>query len=154
MIHIYYGDGKGKTSAALGLGMRAFGAGKKVAMVQFLKNNQSSELAVLPFAVYEAPQELPFHPDKSYQEWVDGALAYLLESDAEILILDEFLDVIFDFVTEGQAFALLEQCDKEIVVTGHRDIPSLTEKADYITYMQKIRHPYDQGVSARKGIEY
>ena len=62
MIQIYFGYGKGKTTSALGQGMRAKGAGKNVLLVQFLKNNKSSELAVLPFDIFKSPENLPFNP--------------------------------------------------------------------------------------------
>lgn len=154
MIHIYYGFGKGKTTAALGLGMRAYGAGKSIALVQFLKDNRSSELSVLPFTVYPAPSSLSFHPDESYQLWIDGALDFINNTKADVLLLDEFLDVIPDFVSEEQALALMNKAGKEIVITGHQELPSLFDKADYITFMDKIRHPYDKGIKARRGIEY
>ena len=94
MIQIYFGYGKGKTTSALGQGMRAKGAGKNVLLVQFLKNNKSSELAVLPFDIFKSPENLPFNPGKEYQAWVDSALSYIKNSTCDIIILDEFLDVI------------------------------------------------------------
>lgn len=153
MIHIYYGFGKGKTTAAIGLGMRAYGAGMKVAMVQFLKNCTSCELKVLPFDSYKSPENLPFNPDETYQEWTDCAIRYIQKSDADVLILDEFLDVIPKFISEQKALSLLES-DKEIVITGHTEHFSIFNKGDYITHFEKIRHPYDKGIQARKGIEF
>ena len=131
MIQIYYGFGKGKTTAAIGQGMRAKGAGNTVTLVQFLKDNKSSELSVLPFDIFNAPDTLPFNPGKEYQAWVDSAIA----ADKALGILD---------MLGG----------REIVITGHKKVERLFEKADYITFMDKIKHPYDMGVKARKGIEY
>lgn len=65
MIQIYFGYGKGKTTSALGQGMRAKGAGKNVLLVQFLKNNKSSELAVLPFDIFKSPENYRLTPAKS-----------------------------------------------------------------------------------------
>ncbi len=153
MIHIYYGYGKGKTSSAVGAGMRAVGAGMKVLFIQFLKSNKSSELSSVPFDVFEAPESLPFNPGKSYQPWVDGALEAAKNCNADMLILDELLDVIPDFVSAEKALELFDK-DCELIITGHKEIPSLFEKADYITYFEKIKHPYDKGAEARKGIEF
>ena len=153
MIHIYYGYGKGKTSAAIGLGMRAYGAGKTVALIQFLKDNKSSELKSIPFEIFNAPESISFNPDKSYQLWVDDALGFIENCESDIIILDEFLDIIPGFCSEEKALELLNK-DCELVITGHKEQPLLFERADYITHMQKIKHPYDKGVKARKGIEY
>ena len=70
MIQIYFGYGKGKTTSALGQGMRAKGAGKNVLLVQFLKNNKSSELAVLPFDIFESPERTHF--DSGRRNGYDG----------------------------------------------------------------------------------
>lgn len=155
MIEVYYGFGKGKTTASIGLGMRAVGAGLTVTLVQFLKDNKSSELAVLPFDVFKAPDSLPFYPDKSYQSWVDSALEYIKNCKSYVIILDEFLDIIGSFITVDKAAELIKSLnDKEVIITGHREISEIFEMSDYITHMEKIKHPYDKGVKARKGIEY
>lgn len=155
MIQIYYGFGKGKTTAAIGQGMRAKGAGKSVTFVQFLKDNKSSELSVLPFDIFNAPDSLLFNPGKEYQAWVDSAIDYIENSESDIIILDEFLDVVDSFLSVEKALDILNTlADREVVITGHKEIKELFEKADYITFMDKIKHPFDLGVKARKGIEY
>lgn len=155
MIQIYYGFGKGKTTAAIGQGMRAAGAKMSVLLVQFLKDNKSSELSVLPFDIYKAPDSLPFNPGKEYQAWVDKAIEYILNSKCDMIILDEFLDVIGSFVTVDKALVIIEKLKgKEVVITGHKKSCELFERADYITHMDKLKHPYDLGTKARKGIEY
>ena len=144
MIQIYYGFGKGKTTAAIGQGMRAKGAGNTV-----------TELSVLPFDIFNAPDTLPFNPGKEYQAWVDSAIDYIISSKSNMIILDEFLDVIDSFVPVDKALGILDMLNgREIVITGHKKVEKLFEKADYITFMDKIKHPYDMGVKARKGIEY
>lgn len=153
MIHIYYGSGAGKTSAAFGAGMRAKGAGMSVFAVQFLKDNKSSELSVLPFEIFGAPESLPFNPGKSYQPWVDSALEAIEKTDADFIILDEFLDIIPEFISLEKALSVIER-KGEIILTGHKEIKELSEKADYITYFENKKHPYERGVQARKGIEY
>ena len=155
MIQIYYGFGKGKTTAAIGQGMRAKGAGNTVTLVQFLKDNKSSELSVLPFDIFNAPDTLPFNPGKEYQAWVDSAIDYIISSKSNMIILDEFLDVIDLFVPADKALGILDMLNgREIVITGHKKVEKLFEKADYITFMDKKKHPYDMGVKARIGIEY
>ncbi len=153
MIHIYYGYGKGKTTAALGLGMRAKGAGKSVSLVQFFKSNKSSELKSVPFDVFPAPEKLSFNPDESYGEWIKSAAEFIKECKSDVIILDEFLDIIPDFMSEESALGLIDK-DSELIITGHKEIKALFERADYITRMEKIRHPFDKGVKARKGIEF
>ena len=135
--------------------MRAKGAGNTVTLVQFLKDNKSSELPVLPFDIFNAPDALPFNPSKEYQAWVDSAIDYIISSKSNMIILDEFLDVIDSFVPADKALGILDMLNgREIVITGHKKVEKLFEKADYITFMDKIKHPYDMGVKARKGIEY
>lgn len=153
MIHIYYGNGKGKTTAAVGLGMRAYGAGISVAMVQFLKDNKSSELKALPFEVFNAPDSLPFNPDDNYKAWVDSAVSFVKSTPCQLIILDEMLDVIPHFMSLDCALDLLA-LEKEFVITGHNPIDKLIDIADYVSNIEKIKHPYDNGVGARLGIEY
>lgn len=154
MIHIYYGYGKGKTTSALGAGMRANGAGMKVLLVQFLKDNKSSELSALPFEIFTSPDSLPFNPDDTYCSWIDSAVEYIKGSDADLIILDEFLDITDKFIPVNTAVSLICNSKAEVIITGHSEVKELFDKADYITYFEKIRHPYDNGVQARRGIEY
>ena len=133
--------------------MRAKGAGMSVSLVQFLKNSKSSELSQIGFDVFEAPESLPFNPGGEYQTWVDGAMNFIESCESDMIILDEFLDVIPEYISEQKAVGLISK-NAEIIITGHRENSALFEKADYITHMQKIKHPYDKGVNARKGIEY
>ncbi|MDD6728645.1 MAG: cob(I)yrinic acid a,c-diamide adenosyltransferase [Eubacteriales bacterium] len=155
MIQIYYGFGKGKTTAAIGAGMRAKGADLTVSLVQFLKDNKSSELAVLPFDIWQAPDSLPFSPGEIYRDAAKSALDFVKNSKSDMIILDEFLDIIGEYISEDDALDLLKALEgREIIITGHKEVPSIFDTADYITYFEKIKHPYDKGVLARKGIEY
>lgn len=160
MIHIYYGDGKGKTTAALGLALRACGAGKKVAFYSFLKDNSSSErLAQCDIAFYENPVKLPFlfnmsdAEKKSYALWVKNAVKSAFENSADVIVLDEFLDVLA-LLGEDFVKTLTFNADREYVITGHVRNDYLFDRADYITHMVKERHPFDSGTAARRGIEY
>lgn len=155
MMQIYYGYGKGKTTSALGVGLRAVGAGMRVSLVQFFKDNKSSELSVLPFDVFESPEYLPFNPDDSYKKWISCAFEYILNCKSDMIILDEFLDLADDFVSVGEMIEIIKAVScKEIIITGHKKLEEIFDISDYITHMEKIKHPYDNGVLARKGIEF
>lgn len=153
MIHYYYGYGKGKTCSAVGAAMRAYGAGMSVLFVQFFKNDQSSELSALPFEVYPSPHNLGFNPGDEYKVWVDGALDYIKNSSADVVVLDESSDLIPKFLTVDGMKKLLSS-DREYIITGHNKVSELYDLADYATFFQKEKHPYDKGVAARHGIEY
>ena len=183
LIHIYCGDGKGKTSAAVGLALRAAGAGKRVLFTQFLKDGSSSEIPVLkavpgidvrvvtePFGFVWTMDDEEFSRAKAAfsgllreaeglclgQQCLPGEEAPP-EGGYGLLVLDEIIPAVnCGIVPEQELLELLVRRpdDLEIVLTGRDPSPALRELADYLTEMKKIRHPYDQGLEARKGIEY
>ncbi len=160
MIQIYYGFGKGKTTAALGQAVRACGAGKSACVYAFLKDNSSSErFANCDVDFYPTPQKLPFlfkmsDAEKAeYAAFAQKMLSDALSSNYDVIVLDELLDAVSLFDSD-YIKSLSFSPDKEYVITGHTKIEPLFEKADYITEFKKIRHPYDNGVSARRGIEF
>ncbi len=169
LIHIYGGDGKGKTSAALGLALRAVGAGRRVLFVQFLKNGTSSEMKLLT----KLPQiETAFCPTQhgfyknmdeaeraaareDYEALLQAALARAAELD--LLILDEAVSACnHQLIAEEELLGFLRHkpAELELVLTGRKPSAALLELADYVTEMRKIKHPFDRGVKARKGIEF
>lgn len=153
MIHYYYGFGKGKTSSAVGAGMRAYGAGMSVLFVQFFKNDKSSERSVLPFEVYPCPESLPFNVGEDYKAFVEKAVEYIKTVNCDVIILDEFADLIPRFLSADEMKSIFS-FDKEYIITGHNYLNELGDIADYVTRFEKIKHPYDSGVPARKGIEF
>lgn len=153
MIHYYYGFGKGKTSSAVGAGMRAYGAGMSVLFVQFFKNDKSSERSVLPFEVYPCPESLPFNVGEEYKAFVEKAVEYIKTVNCDVIILDEFADLIPRFLSADEMKSIFS-FDKEYIITGHNYLNELGDIADYVTRFEKIKHPYDSGVTARKGIEF
>ena len=153
MIHYYYGFGKGKTSSAVGAGMRAYGAGMSVLFVQFFKDDKSSERSVLPFEVYPCPESLPFNVGDEYKAFVDKAVEYIKTVNCDVIILDEFADLIPRFLSADEMKSIFS-FDKEYIITGHNYLNELGDIADYVTRFEKIKHPYDSGVPARKGIEF
>ena len=155
MIHYYYGFGKGKTSSALGVGLRARGNDMSVLLVRFFKDNNSSELASAPFDIYPAPEKIPFNVSvEEYMPWVHTAVEYVKSSNYDVVILDEFADLIPKFISFDEAKSVLADSSREYIITGHYHNEALHELADYVTRFEKEKHPYDNGVQARKGIEY
>ena len=168
LVHIYFGDGKGKTTAALGLALRALGDGFRVCVCQFLKGAKSGETealerfedAVLLRAEDRSGKFLWQMNEKERAECL-ARQRELLEraaaANADLYVFDEALDAVQ--VGAFSLDALLERTEAlreraEIVITGHDAPEALLLRADYITRMQKLRHPYDHGVRARRGIEY
>ncbi|MCR4588148.1 MAG: cob(I)yrinic acid a,c-diamide adenosyltransferase [Lachnospiraceae bacterium] len=173
MIHVYKGKGKGKTSAAIGLAIRAAGAGKKVVFAQFMKGNESSELNVLEkvenIRVMRLSRTYPFTWEMTLEDRSDivqehdALLAEIQKifaaGEADVFVLDEITyPVTLGLLSEDNWKQILASTkanpEAEWVFTGQDPTPQMLEMADYITDMQSIRHPYDRGVEARKGIEF
>ena len=167
-IHVYTGPGKGKTTAALGLGLRAAGAGLKVHMMQFMKGRRYSELdAIENLANFTFSQHgRDEFVSKKNPEQVDIDLAQegfakakdmIINSKYDLLILDE-LNVVIDYnlVKLNDVIKLIEQKPEklELVLTGRDAHPEIIKIADLVTEMLEIKHPYQQGVNARKGIDF
>ena len=181
MLHAYWGDGKGKTCAAMGLVVRAAAAGWRVVVVQFLKDGSSSEISLLKGlpgveAVLSDGALAKFTFRMSDEEKVasralhDDNLRHAFElvsvpgegpaaCEGSLLVLDEVLDALrAGLLDEGllrEAMAWAAGADRcETVVTGHSLPDFVAEAADYLTRFSCERHPYQRGVAAREGIEY
>lgn len=171
MVHVYFGDGKGKTTAAIGLAVRAAGNKMKVMFVQFLKSDFSGERAVLSgidnITLTACPDELKFTNEMTEAERQQAAVLFrgIFERSAATALSARYdmivLDEVFDAVNEGMLGEtdLIEFIDNapnsiEIVMTGHDPAQRFIDGADYVTEMKKIKHPFDKGVSGRIGIEY
>ncbi len=166
LLHLYYGDGKGKTTAAMGLALRALGSGKRVVVLQFLKGGQSGEIPLLEqlgAKIYrgKAGQKFVFQmndAEKAETRALQNAnLAAAMAEPADLLILDEAgsaweLDMA-DKALLQQA-VLQRPAGQECVLTAHAAPQWMLDAADYVTEMKCLRHPYQKGVAARKGIEY
>ncbi len=168
-MHIYCGNGKGKTTAALGLAMRAAGRGKKVVVARFLKTDDSGEVKILQsipeihlmpceksfgFTFQMSPKERE-EAGKYYTEKFLQAAE--LAQSADLLILDEIIGTCNEGLVEKQLVDQFLQ-DKpdnlEVVLTGRNPWEELFNRGDYITSMEEVRHPYHYGLAAREGIEY
>ena len=166
LLHLYYGDGKGKTTAAMGLALRALGSGKRVVVLQFLKGGQSGEIPLLEqlgAKIYrgKAGQKFVFQmndAEKAETRALQNAnLAAAMAEPADLLILDEAgsaweLDMA-DKALLQQA-VLQRPAGQECVLTAHKAPQWMLDAADYSTEMKCRRHPYQKGIKARKGIEY
>ena len=166
LVHLYCGDGKGKTTAAMGLALRALGQGMRVVVVQFLKNGTSGELEPLKklgAAVYSGQPGAKFTFQMNAEEKAQATkennarVAEALQQPCDLLILDEICAArnsgMVDEALAKQA-VLERPRHREVVLTGRNPEAWMVEAADYITEMQPRRHPYEQGIPARKGIEF
>ena len=172
MIHIYCGEGKGKTTAGMGLCLRAAGAGKKVLVYQFLKDNTSSERRILEqipeIELMKGPDQMKFIfqmtaeerelMKRGYAGVLDGLSRRIemKELSAEVIFLDEVLYAVSrEMVDETKLLKLLEKgVDREWILTGRYEDGKLLKAADYISEILKKKHPFDAGIPARKGIEF
>ena len=176
MIHIYCGDGKGKTTAATGLAVRYAGTGGRVLFARFLKNEQSGELKILDcvseidvihlsasygfyFQLSEKEKEEVKNLYFGLWEEVESRISQAKEAGNPygMVVLDELMAAYqYELVPKEKVVRFLQKQKEhlEIVMTGRDPAAELQETADYISEIKKIRHPYDKGMYARKGIEY
>ena len=170
LVHLYCGDGKGKTTAAVGLAVRHSGRGGKVVFAQFLKDGTSGEcrvLAKLGVTVLAANPVGKFSFRMTEEEKAetaaalgrtfDAATGFTVRERATLLVLDEICAAVnCGFLPEKTLTEFLESRPDslEVVLTGRDPSENLQVHADYITEMKKRRHPFDEGVAAREGIEF
>lgn len=170
LIHIYCGDGKGKTTAAVGLAVRCAGRGNKVLLVQFLKSRDSGELyslAKLPdIEVMRGKESKKFTFQMNEEEkhalliehnkMFEQVLAKIKNGGYSLLILDEVIGALNAKVFEMPKlieFLRHKPENLEVVLTGRNPAPELVEIANYVSEMRKVKHPMDKGIMAREGIE-
>lgn len=165
MLHIYYGDGKGKTTSSVGLAIRMVGVGKKVQFIQFLKDGKSSENKVLKqlgIDVVTMDMGVRFvdvnnAESMKYAKDIQNKLFNSIDKSVDCLILDEILDVIILYmINEDLVYRFLKENKEkiEICITGRKASKKIVELSDYYTLIEKKKHPYDKGVFARKGVEF
>jgi cob(I)alamin adenosyltransferase len=165
LIQIYTGEGKGKTTAALGLALRATGRGFKVSFIQFCKGLESGEhIFVEKYPVFEivsgghsdifkAPKGIL---KKEAQDTLKLAEEKITSGKYDLIVLDEInIAIHLDFITVGEVLDLLDKkpAGLELVLTGRYAHPDLIARADLVTEMKAIKHPYTQKITARLGIE-
>lgn len=180
-VHVYYGGGKGKTTSAIGLAVRAAGARQRVLFLQFDKGHdperaehyserrilrQIPEIRLIPTGCERIRPDGTFRfgvtePDLAEaRRGLNEALAAVASSDYDLVILDEALGALaYGLVTEEDIVAILDAHEEagrpcELVLTGHKLPESVKTRADLVTHVQKVKHYFDKGVPAREGIEF
>jgi len=171
-IQVYTGDGKGKTTAAVGLAVRAAGDGLKVIMVQFLKGGSTGELNSAKllnpnFIIkrFEKPkgffwtlnQDEKLELKKEIGEAYEFCMSILKDQGCDILILDEVMGALSNkLISHEQIEELisLKPDNMELVLTGRNAPQNIIDKADLVTEMKQVKHYFEKGISSREGIEY
>ena len=181
LVHVYTGDGKGKTTASLGLAVRAIGNNLKVHMIQFLKSGFTGELYSankLGFAIDQFGVDALKEKQKHIGEFADKTGRFTFQPDIKekeaamqgwehakkIIRSGEYNVVILDEINcalEKGLIPLQEVMDiiknhgkVELVLTGRDALKELTEAADYVSVVNRVKHPWQKGIVARRGIEY
>lgn len=170
LVHLYTGDGKGKTTAAIGLAVRVLGSGRHVLFCQFLKGRDTCELkplATLGAGIRRAKCGTKFMHQMTEDERAqlaldhcscfDAAVEEILSGQVDLAVLDEVVDAVgCGLLGLEQLLRLLQSrpAHVELVLTGRNPPPALQEAADYHTDFVCRKHPYQRGVCARRGIEY
>ncbi len=174
MIHLYIGSGKGKTTAGLGLCVRAAGWGKKVYIAQFLKDKRAASGEVKFFSKNRLLVIERF-PDQTHPFFLSAkqfdrealvrsmwkALVQVSEKmqnrKFDVIMLDEILSAVEDgFLQEEALLELIQKCPAtcELILTGRSILPKIIKRADYVSKIMDIKHPWKKGIKARRGIEF
>jgi cob(I)alamin adenosyltransferase len=171
LIHVYTGDGKGKTTAAFGLAVRAAGHGKRVLILQFLKSRiknsgevrivKKSGVKVVKFKNQTSPIFDPAVKISELKRTIKEAIALSIEKimsgKFDLIIMEEFNNVLkggYATVTDLNKIIKAKPEELELVFTGRGAPKELIESADYVTEMKMVKHPANNGIMAREGIEY
>ena len=169
LVQIFTGDGKGKTSAAIGVVIRALGHGLKVYIAFFMKGDypygERAILSQLPNVTMESFGTRDFVDPKNIKPEEKGQAELALASARKAMLSGSYDLVVLDEVNMAIAFKLIELDEVlslinekpegvELILTGRRADSKLVKSADLVTEMLKIKHPYDKGMKAREGIEY
>lgn len=170
LTHLYFGEGKGKTTAAMGLALRALGNDWRVVIVQFLKGTASGEVRQLQKLgaivlrdrpgtkfVWDMTEQEKAEAKQMHNENLHRVLELVADQQVDLLVLDEIGSACqLDLVDEELVRELVQNkpANLELVLTAHQPKPWMMESADYVTEMLCHKHPYEKGISARKGIEF
>ena len=178
-VHVYYGYGKGKTTACIGLTIRALGAGKRVALVQFDKGYDGENEHYAERNILRGLEGITLHPTGCERMMPDGTFRFGAEKQdiqearrgldlakdlirrghQDLLVLDELLAAAaYDLIEQSDVISLLDVYDEdrrcELVISGHKVWDDLVARVDLVTEMRKVKHYYAAGVPARPGIEF
>lgn len=170
-LHLYIGEGKGKTTSAIGMAIRAAGWNWSVLFCQFLKSANTGELTVMNdlkdritvfrpamkhkgFLWEQTPQQQEETRADLEKGW--NLIENMLKDQTfDMVVLDEMLDVLnMGLIPESRVCDMMRRYPSEWVLTGRTASQPLMDQADYITRMEPVRHPFQRGIKARQGIEY
>lgn len=169
LVEIFTGEGKGKTSAALGVALRACGHGRRVHIVYFMKGDfpygEQEVLSKLPnvtfarfgFQDFTDPANVKPEEKKEARKALEAARKAMLSLENDIVILDEVnVAVAWNLIDVDGVIKLIKSKPEkvELILTGRYAHPKLIELADLVTDMVKVKHPYDKGILSRKGVDY
>jgi cob(I)alamin adenosyltransferase len=170
-VHIYHGDGKGKTTAAIGLAVRAAGRGLRVRILRLLKTDDSGEvnilnqipgITVVPCGrcfgfTFRMTPEVKAEAARYYTDMLRAGLQAAQSGECDLLIVDEYMAAAAaGLVPEQELLDFLDHRPEhlEVVLTGRAPSDDLKCRADYISEVRMEKHPYTRGLAAREGIEY
>ena len=166
LVQIYTGNGKGKTTAAIGQAIRALGQDYKVCLIQFFKKPFSGEIRILKnLPSIKLLHPLPFYPEEKNRNFLRRKMKDILpkiskiieSKDYDLVILDEILIALREhLLAEEEILDLLKNkpASVELILTGRGASNKVLEAANLVTEMKEVKHPWRRGVRARKGIEY
>jgi cob(I)alamin adenosyltransferase len=167
-VQVYTGNGKGKTTAALGLAMRAAGRGLKTCFVQFMKGREYGEhvfleripeIDIFPVGTTDCirKEDVKVEHIAAASKGLEKGREVMNNGEYDILVLDEInVAVWFGLINESDVLELIDKRPEglELILTGRYATQSVIEQADLVTEMKNVRHMYDLGIDARQGIEY
>ncbi len=171
LVHVYTGDGKGKTTAALGLAFRALGWGARVCMVQFIKGypdigeahlaeDLGDRFVLRQFAV-DPTRDIDEAEVKRRREQAEAAMEFAQQvvsgGEFDVVILDEINNAChYGLVDATQVVSMIHSrpANVELVLTGRNAPDAIIEQADYVTEFKLVKHPHQRGIQARRGIDY
>ncbi|MDD6155217.1 MAG: cob(I)yrinic acid a,c-diamide adenosyltransferase [Eubacteriales bacterium] len=171
LIHIYCGDGKGKTTCSVGLTVRASGDGFHILFTQFMKTGKSSEIRVMEslpgIDIMEMPRANKFSFEMTDEEIEDmrekngrafgDMIRRVTDGGYDMLVMDEVVNAVKRNLLDNSLlveFLKNKPRKLEVVMTGRDPGDDIIELADYVSEIRKVKHPYDQGIRARRGIEF
>jgi cob(I)alamin adenosyltransferase len=171
LIHVYTGDGKGKTTAAIGLALRSAGQGKRVLILQFLKSSvkDSGEVIAakksgIKFITFKGQTHPLFDPHvnlselkRAVRDSIKASLEKISSTNYDLLVMDEFITLLSDGLATSEDIQKIMKAKPkglELVFTGRGAPEELINMADYVTEIRMIKHPFTKGIKARRGIEF
>lgn len=171
LVSVYTGPGRGKTTAALGLALRVLGWGGRVSVVQFIKGyaeigeakfaeSFGERFTLRQFAIDLTPsirQDDVLKRREAAEEALSCAESVIASGEHDLVILDEVNNALhYGLISVSRVLKMLaaKPCHVEVVLTGRQAPEEIIEAADYVTEMKPIKHPFEKGIAARRGIDY